>query len=98
MAVSIKRVGVAGSGLMGSGIAQVAAQAGFEVVLRSRSQEKAEATVGRLAKSLDKLVEKDKLSDDERERILSQIRPVSDLDELGACDLVIESIVEDLDV
>ena len=56
--MTIKRVGILGSGIMGSGIAEVAAKSGFEVVLRSRQQATAEATVASLEKSLAKQVEK----------------------------------------
>ena len=98
MTRTIKRVGVAGSGIMGSGIAQVIAQAGFEVVLRSRSQSGADAGVGRIAKQFGRLVDKDKMSADDRDEAMSRVRGVTDLDELTMCDLVIESVVEDLEV
>jgi 3-hydroxybutyryl-CoA dehydrogenase len=59
--VSVKRVGIVGSGIMGSGIAEVAAKAGFEVVLRSRQQETADRMVAGLEKSLAKQVDRGKL-------------------------------------
>jgi 3-hydroxybutyryl-CoA dehydrogenase len=96
--MSIKRVGVVGSGIMGSGITECAAKAGFEVVLRSRRQETAEATLAGLEKSLAKQVEKGKLSDADRTAALGRVRATSDLGELADCDLVIESVVEDLAV
>jgi 3-hydroxybutyryl-CoA dehydrogenase len=92
----IVRVGIVGSGIMGSGIAEVAAKAGFEVVLRSRSQSSADAMVAGLQKSLDKQVEKGRLEQDARDAALARVRGVSSLDELADCDLVIESILEDL--
>ncbi|MFM7061127.1 MAG: 3-hydroxyacyl-CoA dehydrogenase family protein [Actinomycetes bacterium] len=92
----IKRVGIVGSGIMGSGIAEVAAKAGFEVILRSRSQASADAMVAGLQKSLDKQVEKGRLDQDARDAALALVRGVSDLNELADCDLVIESILEDL--
>ncbi|MGH9281218.1 MAG: 3-hydroxyacyl-CoA dehydrogenase family protein [Acidimicrobiales bacterium] len=98
MTRTIQRVGVAGSGIMGSGIAQVVAQAGFDVVLRSRTQEKADATVGRLAKQFGKLVDKGKLSEDDRDAAMARVQAVTDLDDLSQCDLIIESVVEDLKV
>jgi 3-hydroxybutyryl-CoA dehydrogenase len=82
---------------MGAGIAEVAARAGFEVVLRSRSQSGAEKARSRVAKSLERDVEKGKLDGAECEAILSRLRPTSNLDDLGLCDLVIESVIEDLD-
>ena len=57
--MTIKRVGIIGSGIMGSGIAEVAAKTGHEVTLRSRKQESADAMLGALARSLDKQVAKD---------------------------------------
>lgn len=94
--MSVKRMGVVGSGIMGSGIAEVAAKAGIEVVLRSRSQATADAMVAGLEKSLAKQVERGKLEAAERDAVLGRVRAVSDLEELADCDLVLESIVEDL--
>ena len=94
--MTIKRVGIVGSGIMGSGIAEVAAKAGFEVVLRSRQQETADRMVAGLEKSLAKQVERGKLEEADREAVLGRVRAVADLGELAECDLVIESIVEDL--
>jgi len=94
--MSVKRLGVVGSGIMGSGIAEVAAKAGIEVTLRSRSQTTADAMVAGLEKSLAKQVDRGKLEAAERDAALARVRAVSDLDELADCDLVLESIVEDL--
>lgn len=95
---TVKSVGVAGSGDMGSGIAEVAARAGFDVVLRGRSQASANKAFKRLDKSLSGQVAKDKLSTDEHEAILGRVRATDELGELELCDLVVESVVEDLDV
>jgi len=94
--MTVKRVGIVGSGIMGSGIAEVAAKSGHEVVLRSRKQETADKMVAGLEKSLAKQVDKGKLSDEDRQGTLQRVTATSDLGELAACDLVIESIVEDL--
>jgi 3-hydroxybutyryl-CoA dehydrogenase len=94
--VTIKRVGIVGSGIMGSGIAEVAAKAGFDVVLRSRQQETADRMVAGLEKSLAKQVDRGKLEETERDAVLGRVRAVADLGELAECDLVLESIVEDL--
>jgi 3-hydroxybutyryl-CoA dehydrogenase len=94
--MAVKRVGIVGSGIMGSGIAEVSAKAGFEVVLRSRAQSTADAMVAGLEKSLAKQVDKGKLDAAERDAVLGRVRAVTDLHELSECDLVIESIVEDL--
>jgi 3-hydroxybutyryl-CoA dehydrogenase len=93
---TVKRVGIVGSGIMGSGIAEVASKAGFEVVLRSRSESGAQSMVAGLEKSLTRQVEKGKLDEADRTAIQSRVTAVTDLGELAECDLVIESIVEDL--
>jgi 3-hydroxybutyryl-CoA dehydrogenase len=94
--VTVKRVGIVGSGIMGSGIAEVAGKAGFEVVLRSRQQSTAERMIAGLEKSLSKQVDKGKLEAAERDGVLGRVRACTELAELADCDLVIESIVEDL--
>ena len=94
--MTVKRVGIVGSGLMGSGIAECAARSGHEVVLRSRRTETADSMLAGLEKSLAKQVEKEKLSEDDRQSTLSRLTTTSDLRDLAECDLVIESIVEDL--
>ena len=81
---------------MGSGIAEVAAKNGHVVVLRSRRQETADAMVASLEKSLAKQVDRGKLTDDDRAATLGRVTATSDLGDLADCDLVIESIVEDL--
>jgi len=96
--VAVKRVGIVGSGIMGSGIAEVAAKAGFEVSLRSRQQSSADRMIAGLEKSLGKQVDKGRLDAGERDAVLGRVRAVTDLGELANCDLVIESIVEDLAV
>jgi len=92
----IKRVGICGSGIMGSGIAEVAAKAGFDVVLRSRKQETADATIAKLEKSLAKQVERGKLSEEDSAAVLARVTGTAHLGDLADCDLVIESVVEDL--
>jgi 3-hydroxybutyryl-CoA dehydrogenase len=96
--VTIAAVGVVGSGIMGSGITEVAARAGYGVVLRSRKQETADAMVAKLARSLDKQVEKGRLEAAERDAIAGRVSATSAVADLADCDLVIESVVEDLAV
>lgn len=96
--MTIRRVGIVGSGIMGSGIAEVAAAHGHDVVVRSRTQTAAEAMVAGLEKSLARQVEKGKRTEAEREEILARITATSNLDELAGSDLVVESVVEDLAV
>ena len=69
----IKRLGIVGSGIMGSGIAEVAAKAGIEVFLRSRKQATADAMVAALEKSLDKQVEKGRLDASERDQVVGRV-------------------------
>jgi 3-hydroxybutyryl-CoA dehydrogenase len=94
--MAIKRVGIVGSGIMGSGIAEVAAKAGYEVLLRSRAQSTADAMVAGLEKSLAKQVDRGKLEAAERDAVVARVSAITDLGELSECDLVLESIVEDL--
>ena len=94
----IKRVGVLGSGIMGSGLAEVAAKAGCEVIVRSRSRASADALLAGLGRNLDRQVAKGKLTADEQADVLGRVSGTDQLDALIECDLVIESVVEDLAV
>src|SRR4051794_40037646 len=94
----VRRVGIVGAGIMGAGVAEVAAKSGHEVILRSRSQATADATVAALDASLTRQVAKGKLEDAEREAALARGPATADLADLGDCDLVLESVVEDLAV
>jgi len=96
--MNIQRVGVLGSGIMGSGLAEVAARAGYDVVVRSRSQAGADAVYTGLDAGLVKQVAREKLTDEERQAILGRITVTDDISELALADLVIESVVEDLAV
>lgn len=94
----MQRIGVIGSGIMGSGLAEVAARAGYEVVVRSRSQASADAMVASLDRTLSKAVERGRATAEERVEILGRITATDDIAALADCDLVIESVVEDLAV
>jgi len=96
--MAIERLGIVGSGIMGSGIAEVAAKAGSTVVLRSRKQESADAMVAALGKSLAKQVSRGKLDEAEAEAVQGRVSATADLEALADCDMVIESVVEDLGV
>jgi 3-hydroxybutyryl-CoA dehydrogenase len=96
--MTIERVGILGSGIMGSGIAEVAAKAGHQVVLRSRKQDTADAMRAALEKSLTKQVDKGRLEAAEAAEVLGRVTATDHLGELVDCDLVIESVVEDLEV
>ena len=95
---NITRVGILGSGIMGSGLAEVAARAGYDVVVRSRTQAGADGVFTGLDAGLTKQVEREKLTDEERHVILGRITVTDDLSELALADIVIESVVEDLAV
>ena len=92
----IKTVGILGSGIMGSGLAEVAARAGYTAIVRSRSRATADAMVAGLVKSLAKQVERGRLDGDERDAILGRVSATDHLGDLVECDLIIESVVEDL--
>jgi 3-hydroxybutyryl-CoA dehydrogenase len=94
--MTVQRVGIVGSGIMGAGVAEVASRAGFDVVVRSRRAETATDLRNRLEKSLGRQVEKGTLHDEEREAALTRVVTTTELDALADCDLVLESIVEDL--
>lgn len=96
--MTIQRVGILGSGIMGSGIAEVAAKAGIDVVLRSREQETADAMREGLAKSLAKQVSREKIQQADSDAVFSRVSATDHLGDLVDCDLVIESVVEDLGI
>jgi len=92
--MAIRNVGVLGCGLMGSGIAQVTAQAGFPTVVAEASQELLDRGLAGLRRSLDALVAKAKLDDKTRDEVLGRIEGVVGLEGFRDCDLVIEAITE----
>lgn len=92
----ISEVGVLGAGLMGHGIAQVAAQAGYEVVLREVDQARLEKGVGRIEKQLARAVEKGKSSQEDADAVRGRLHPTLDYREFAECDLILEAITENL--
>ncbi|MGB0112784.1 MAG: 3-hydroxybutyryl-CoA dehydrogenase [Ilumatobacteraceae bacterium] len=94
----LRTVGIIGSGIMGSGLAEVAARAEFDVVVRSRTQAGADAVLAGIDKGLTKQVARERLTEEERTAILGRITVTDDLQALSDCDLVIESVVEDMAV
>jgi 3-hydroxybutyryl-CoA dehydrogenase len=94
----IRTVGVCGAGLMGNGIAQTCASAGYSVVLMEVAQEPLDRGVASIAKSLDKFVEKGKLSQADRDATFGRIKATTDVAGLKDCDLVIEAIVENVEI
>ncbi len=96
--MSITRVGIIGSGIMGAGIAEVAAAAGYTVVLRSRRRDSADAMMARLGASLAKQVQKEGRTQEEADTIAGRVSATTHLGDLVDADLVLESVVEDLAV
>jgi 3-hydroxybutyryl-CoA dehydrogenase len=96
MAQAIESVGVLGAGLMGHGIAQVAAQSGYEVVLREVDEATLAKGVAKIDKQLQRAVEKDKLSPEEAETVRARIKGTVAYEDLAGCDLVLEAITESL--
>jgi 3-hydroxybutyryl-CoA dehydrogenase len=96
--MEIRKVGVVGCGLMGSGIAQVAAMAGFPTVVREVSEELLKKGVSSIEKSLAKFVEKGQLSPEQRSHTLGCLKPTTELDDFADCDLAIEAITENLEL
>jgi len=94
----IKTVGVLGCGLMGSGIAQVAAQADYQTIVREVSDELNAKGKARITKSLDKAVEKGKLDQAARDATLGRLSFTTKITDLKGCDIVIEAVTEDLEV
>ena len=94
----IEVVGVIGAGTMGSGIAQVAATNGYEVVLRDVDQAYVEDGLDRIASGLAAMVDNDLLSEDERTAARGRITGTTDLEELAAADIVVEAVIEDLEI
>jgi 3-hydroxybutyryl-CoA dehydrogenase len=95
--MEIRKVGVVGCGLMGSGIAQVAAMSGFPTVVREVSQELLTKGLSSIERSLAKFVEKGRLSGEQKSQTLSRLKPTVKLEDLADCDLVIEAIIENLE-
>lgn len=97
--MTIKKITVLGSGIMGHGIAQVSAMAGYSVVLRDIEQQFLDKAMEKIRWSLDKLVSKQKISQEESQKIFARITPIVDLAEaLKDCDLMIEAVPEIMDL
>jgi 3-hydroxybutyryl-CoA dehydrogenase len=96
MTSDIKKVGVLGAGLMGHGIAQVTAAAGYDVVLREVDDATLQKGIGKIEKQLAKAVEKGKSTQEDADAVRGRIQGTVDYDDLADCDLVIEAITEDL--
>ena len=94
----IKKIGVIGAGQMGHGIALVSAKAGFEVVLRDITKEYVEKGISKIGKFLTKSIEKGKMKEDEKKKILSRINGTTNISDMKDADIVIEAIFENVKV
>ena len=95
---AVSRVGVVGSGTMATGIVEVFAKAGYDVLFVARNKDKAAAVVAAVTRSLEKAVLRGKLGESDRDAALGRIRSTTALDDLGDVQLVVEAVVEDLGV
>ena len=95
--MTIKKVGVVGCGLMGGGIAQVTAEAGYPVVVREVTQPLLDKGLGAIKKNLDRSVEKGRMTAEARDKALANLKGTTSLEDLKDCDLIIEAIVENIE-
>jgi len=93
--IELKRIGVVGAGTMGSGIAQIAAQAGFDVVMRDIEESFVQSGLSKIEKNLSKAVEKGKMSAQEKTSVQSRVKGTLLLEDLAEVDVVIEAVIED---
>ncbi len=94
----VQRLGVVGTGTMATGAIEVGARAGFDVVFRARSDSKADAVMANLERSLERSVQRGRLSPPDKEAVLARVTPTTRLDDLADTDFVIEAAVEELSV
>src|SRR5207249_184772 len=95
--MAIRTVGVLGCGLMGSGIAQVCASAGYKTIVREVDEVAVNQGLGRIRRFLDEGVAKGKVTTDARDKALGNLSGTTTFDALKECDLIVEAIVENLD-
>lgn len=95
--MNISKVGVVGCGLMGSGIAEIAAKSGFDVVVREMNDELLQKGQARIQKSMDRAVKKEKLSAEDRDAAMARLSYTTAVSDLAECDIIIEAIVEELE-
>ncbi|MFZ5646130.1 MAG: 3-hydroxybutyryl-CoA dehydrogenase [Bacillota bacterium] len=94
----MKTIGVIGAGIMGSGIAQVAARAGFNVIMRDIEDSFVFRGLGVIRKNIDRDVQKNRLTREEADGILNRLKGTTDINELSACNFIIEAAVERMDL
>lgn len=96
--MKIQKVGVAGCGLMGSGIAEVAAKGGFDVLVREVDERAVEAGRGRIEGSLARALKREKITAEDRDEVLGRVRFTTEIEALADRDIVIEAVIEELAV
>ncbi len=96
--MEIRKVGVVGCGLMGSGIVEVTARAGYDVVVREINDQILDQGLERVRKSMSKAVERGKLTQEEMDAALGRITGTVEMGDFAGCDLVIEAVIEKMDV
>lgn len=96
--MSIQKIGVVGAGQMGNGIAHVAAACGLDVILHDVGQEFVDRGLATIDKNLQRGVDKGRMTGDEKQAALGRVSGTTNLDDLSACDLVVEAVVENMDV
>ncbi len=96
--MNFKKIGLVGFGQMGSGIAQVTAAAGYQVIAREEKDELLQKGVKGIEKLMDKAIEKGKATAEDKSKVLGNIRTTTKLEDLADCDLVIEAVTENLEV
>ena len=94
--MKISNIGIVGAGTMGSGISQVAALTGYDIVMQDVSEEVTNRGLGTINKSLQRLVDREKITADAKEIAIRNIRTTTDLSDLADCDLVIEAATENI--
>jgi 3-hydroxybutyryl-CoA dehydrogenase len=95
--MEITKVGVCGCGLMGSGIAEISARAGYEILVREVDDQFLQKGLGRIDKSLSRAVEKGKATEEDKKKILGKLKGTTQLEELSDCDLLVEAITENIE-
>jgi 3-hydroxybutyryl-CoA dehydrogenase len=96
--MSIGTIGVIGAGQMGSGIAQVAAQAGIDVIMNDVSPELTRKGLGAIGRNLDRMIQRGRFKPEDRERIFERIRSSNNLEDLARADFIIEAVVENEEI
>lgn len=96
--MEIKRIGVLGAGTMGNGIAQVAAQSGYDVVMRDIEQRFIDGGMKNINRTLSKGVEKGKITEEQMKATLSRIKPTLEVKDLSGSDVIIEAVIEDAEL